>query len=122
LFIWLSFWIFRFFCHSKTYNFVKIKTQNKLIKTYQTTNHQMTQKVLSELTNQELLEKSKKTKLSHITNAFFIGFLIGIVVFSVVKNSYGMLTLIPLYFIYKLVKESKRDKALEELLKERNLK
>jgi len=82
----------------------------------------MTQKVLSELTNQELLEESKKTKLSPITNAFFIGFLIGIVVFSVVKNSYGMLTLIPLYFIYKLVKESKRDKALEELLKERNLK
>jgi hypothetical protein len=82
----------------------------------------MTQKVLSELTNQELLVESKKTKLSPITNAFFIGFLIGIVVFSVVKNSYGMLTLIPLYFIYKLVKESKRDKALEELLKERNLK
>jgi hypothetical protein len=82
----------------------------------------MTQKVLSELTNQELLEESKKTKLSPLANAFFIGFLIGIVVFSVVKNSYGMLTLIPLYFIYKLVKESKRDKALEELLKERNLK
>jgi uncharacterized protein (DUF2062 family) len=82
----------------------------------------MTQKVLSELTNQQLTEESKKTKLSPIANAFFIGFLIGIVVFSVVKNSYGMLTLIPLYFIYKLVKESKRDKALEELLKERNLK
>lgn len=82
----------------------------------------MTQKVLSELTNQQLLEESKKTKLSPLANAFFIGFLIGIVVFSVVKNSYGMLTLIPLYFIYKLVKESKRDKALEELLKERNLK
>jgi hypothetical protein len=82
----------------------------------------MTKKVLSELTNEELLSESKKTKLSPITNAFFIGFLIGIVVFSVVKNSYGMLTLIPLYFIYKLVKESKRDKALEELLKERNLK
>jgi hypothetical protein len=82
----------------------------------------MTQKVLSEITNEELLEESKKTKLSPIANAFFIGFLIGIVVFSVVKNSYGMLTLIPLYFIYKLVKESKRDKALEELLKERNLK
>jgi hypothetical protein len=82
----------------------------------------MTQKVLSELTNEELLTESKKTKLSPIANAFFIGFLIGIVVFSVVKNSYGMLTLIPLYFIYKLVKESKRDKALEELLKERNLK
>jgi hypothetical protein len=82
----------------------------------------MTQKVLSELTNEELLAESNKTKLSPITNAFFIGFLIGIVVFSVMKNSYGMLTLIPLYFIYKLVKESKRDKALEELLKERNLK
>ena len=82
----------------------------------------MTQKKLSALTNEELLEESKKTKLSPIANAFFIGFLAGIVVFSVVKSSYGIFTLIPLYFIYKLVKESKKDKALEAILKERNLK
>ncbi len=84
----------------------------------------MNQKELSELTDQELLAESKKIKSFSITNAFFIGFLIGIVIYSVVKNSWGMLTLIPLYFIYKLINDpkNKRVKELEILLKERNLK
>ena len=84
----------------------------------------MNQKALSELTDQELLDESKKIKSFSITNAFFIGFLIGIVVYSVVKNSWGMLTLIPLYFVYKLINDpkNKRVQELEILLKERNLK
>ena len=83
----------------------------------------MNQKALSELTDQELLDESKKIKSFSITNAFFIGFLIGIVVYSVVKNSWGMLTLIPLYFVYKLINDpkNKRVQELEILLKERNL-
>jgi hypothetical protein len=50
--------------------------------------------------------------------------MIGIIVYSIVKNSWGFLTLIPLFFIYKLVNNStsKNSKALEKLLKERNLK
>ncbi len=84
----------------------------------------MNQKELSELTDQELLDEAKKIKSFSITNAFFIGFLIGIVIYSVVKNSWGMLTLIPLYFVYKLINDpkNKRVKELEVLLKERNLK
>ena len=84
----------------------------------------MNQKELSELTDQELLDEAKKIKSFSITTAFFIGFLIGIIIFSVVKNSWGMLTLIPLYFVYKLINDpkNKRVKELEILLKERNLK
>ena len=82
----------------------------------------MKQKDLSELTDQELLEEAKKMKSNSITNAVFIGFVIGIVIFSIVKNSLGFFTLIPLFFIYKAVNNSKKDKALEKLLKERNLK
>ena len=84
----------------------------------------MKQKNLSELTDQELLDEAKKVKSFSITNAFFIGFLIGIIIYSIVKNSWGMLTLIPLYFIYKLINDpkNKRVKELQLLLKERSLK
>ena len=84
----------------------------------------MTQKELSECTDQELLDEAKKMKTFSITNALIIGFLMGIVVYSFAKNSWGLLTLIPLYFIYKLVNDpkNKRNKNLKILLKERNLK
>jgi hypothetical protein len=83
----------------------------------------MEKKILSELTDQELLQEAKKKKTTSITNAFLIGFLAGIVVYSVAKNTWGFLTLIPLFLIYKLVNNSKYDNAaLENILKERGLK
>ena len=83
----------------------------------------MEQKELAELTDQELLQAAKKMKSTAIINAILIGFLAGIIFYSVVTNSLGFLTLIPLYFAYKLINNSKYDnKVLENLLKERNLK
>jgi hypothetical protein len=84
----------------------------------------MKQKELTELTDQELLDEAKKVKSSTITHALFIGCLIGIVFYSVVKNTVGFFTLIPLYMAYKLINNSNnaKNKALENLLKERNLK
>lgn len=84
---------------------------------------EMKEQKLSALTDQELLQEAKKMKLTSITNAVLIGFLVGIVVYSIVKNSVGFFTLIPLFLAYKLVNRSKYDnKELEILLKERNLK
>jgi hypothetical protein len=60
------------------------------------------QKELSELTDRELLNEAKKMKSTNITNAVLVGFLMGIVFYSIVKNSWGFVTLIPLYFAYKL--------------------
>lgn len=55
--------------------------------------------------------------------AVLIGILIGIVVYSVMKSSFGFLMLIPLVIAYKLINNSKYDsKELEQLLKDRNLK
>jgi hypothetical protein len=81
----------------------------------------MSQKEISELTDQELIEEDKKIKPSPVVDAFFIGFLIGIIIFSVAANSWGFLTLIPLLLIYLLLKKSKRKKALQKELKTRNL-
>lgn len=84
----------------------------------------MNQKELPALTDQELLAEAKKLKSFSITNALFIGFLLGILIYSFVKNTWGLVTIIPLYFIYKLINDpkNKRYEAVEKLLKERNLK
>lgn len=84
----------------------------------------MTNKDLSELTDQELLDEAKKMRSFSITNALIIGILVGVIFYSIVKNSWGILTLIPLYFVYKMINDpkNKRSKDLEELIKGRNLK
>ncbi len=62
-------------------------------------------------------------KSTAITNAVLIGFLIGIIAYSILKNSLGFLTLIPLFLAYRLINNSKyNNKELEDLLKERGLK
>jgi hypothetical protein len=80
-------------------------------------------KQLSALTDEELLREFKKMKSASITNAVLIGILIGVVVYSILKSSFGLFTLIPLFFAYKLMNSSKYNgKELDAVLKERNLK
>lgn len=84
----------------------------------------MTNKEITQLTDQELLDEVKKMKSFSIMNALLIGFFVGIIIYSIIENTWGMLTIIPLYFIYKMINnpKNKRIKDLDELLKERNLK
>jgi hypothetical protein len=81
----------------------------------------MNQKELSQLTDEELLEVAKGNKPSPIIDAFFIGFLIGIIIYSVAANTWGFLTLIPLFIIYLFLKKPKQYEALQNELKKRNL-
>jgi len=81
----------------------------------------MNQKESTELTDQELIEEVKKSKPSPIVDAFFIGFLVGIIIYSLIVNSWGFLTLIPLFMVYKLLKKSKRNEALKKELNDRGL-
>ena len=58
----------------------------------------------------QTLDKERTVvKATHITNAVLIGFLIGIVLYSIAKNSWGFFTLIPLFFVYKLINHSKQE-------------
>jgi hypothetical protein len=80
-------------------------------------------KQLTELTDQELLQEAKKRRTASLINAVLIGFMFGIIFYSVMKNSWGFLTLIPLFLAYKLINNSKYDtREVEALLKERKLK
>ena len=82
----------------------------------------MEQKRLSDLTDAELLQAAKKMKTAKRTNALMIGFLAGIIFYSIMVNHIGWFTLIPLFLIYKLVNKSRYDsKELQQVLKERNL-
>jgi len=82
----------------------------------------MTQEELLKLTDQELLDEAKKMKSASIINALLIGFMIGIIIYSIVKNSVGFFTLIPLFIVYKIFNNSKNYDALKKILKERDLK
>lgn len=89
----------------------------------------MTKEELAHLTDQELLVEKKKLKNSKIFHATMIGFMAGILIFGVVswslsserKLGFVIPMLIPIAIIYKLVKNPKQNKDLEEVLKERNL-
>jgi cbb3-type cytochrome oxidase subunit 3 len=83
----------------------------------------MKDKLFLELSNEELLEESTRLKSSLMLNAFFIGFLVTIVVFSIVKQTFGLVSIIPLYFIYRLLKNNQNKKAatLNIILKDRGL-
>ncbi len=82
----------------------------------------MKQNKLAELTDEELLQEAKRTKPTKIYDAVIIGFLIGIAIYSSVKNGFGLLTFLPLVYLPIAGKNKMKNKGLEKLLKERNLK
>jgi hypothetical protein len=81
------------------------------------------------LTDEELLLEKKKLMKSKLWHAAVIGFLAGILLFGVVswslyaEKKLGFLIpmLIPVVFIYRLLKAPNQNKDLEDALKERNL-
>ncbi len=77
---------------------------------------------LAQLSDKALLEEADKIKPSPITDAFLIGFLIGILIFGAAANAWGFLGLLPLYLIYVFLKKGKKHSALQQELKRRNLK
>ncbi|PWH85779.1 FUSC family protein [Brumimicrobium oceani] len=53
------------------------------------------------LTDKSSLKADRKAKSTRIMNAVFIGAMIGIIIFSIFKSSIGIVSLIPLFFIYR---------------------
>lgn len=69
---------------------------------------------LTELSDQELLQKIKNIKTNNIIDATIIGFTIGIVIYSAVKNGFGFFTFFPLILTYVIVRNSTNNKILEK--------
>jgi hypothetical protein len=89
----------------------------------------MEKRNLSALTDEQLLVEKKKLKKSKIFHATAIGFLAGILIFGVVSWSlseekrlgFFIPMLIPIFFIYKILKSPNTNTELEAVLKERGL-
>jgi|AntRauTorckE5430_2_1112549.scaffolds.fasta_scaffold12056_2 hypothetical protein len=66
----------------------------------------------SQLTLEELLAEEKKMKRQGITDAVFIGVLVGVIIYGVVKNGFGLLyTVLPLLLIAGVAKNGQAIKA-----------
>jgi hypothetical protein len=68
----------------------------------------MKEKNKSESTLMEESQDHGKEKSIRVMNAFIIGFMVGIVIYSVLANTVGLVTLIPLFIIYRLVNKPKK--------------
>ena len=69
----------------------------------------MLQNVEGRIKEKNLIMNNKSDKNNNrlITRALFIGFLAGIVAYSVFKNSWGLVTLIPLFLMYVFTRPKK---------------
>ncbi len=86
----------------------------------------MQPETLTELSDQELLQKIKNLKTNKIIDATIIGFTIGIAIYSAVKDGFGFFTFFPLILVFIIVRNSTSNKILEKEiqkeLKSRNIK
>lgn len=87
----------------------------------------MKAKNLTELTDQELLNKEKRMKNNKTINASLFGFAIGIAIYAIVKNSFSFPVALPILLtIIAIVINSNNNKALgaeiHKEIKSRNLK
>ena len=76
----------------------------------------------SKLTLEELLAEGKKIKQGELLSGGFIGFLIGVMIYGLVKNGFGFLYLaIPLLLIAGIYKNSQVQKEnLKQIQEEIN--
>lgn len=81
----------------------------------------MNQEELSQITDKALLEAAKNNKPSPILDAFFIGFLVGIIIYGAAANAWGFVILLPLFLIYLFLKKPKQYEALRKEVEKRGL-
>ena len=81
----------------------------------------MTATELAQLSDEALLEYARQNRPKPIWDAFFIGFLLGILIYGVFNNAWGFLALLPLFLIYLFLKKPKQYKLVQAELKKRKL-
>ncbi|CAI8871469.1 hypothetical protein [Chryseobacterium sp. IT-36CA2] len=81
------------------------------------------EKELSELTDQELLEKKRTIEARNIVNAIILGVLAGIAIYSTITKGLGLMTFLPIIFAFFVANSWNKDKrALKREIDSRNLK
>ncbi len=81
----------------------------------------MKNEYLTELNEQELIQKVKKIRANKIIDATIVGVTIGIAIYSAVKNGFGFSTFFSILLVYLIIRNSKTNNILEkEVEKELN--
>jgi len=82
----------------------------------------MKEKELTELTDQELLDRKKQQKSSKLINAILVGFCVGVIVYGVVNKGITIFTFMLIVMgAWAFIRWRKSDEALDNELKSRNL-
>lgn len=80
----------------------------------------MDQKDPALLNDIELDSELSQLRIFAVTNGLFIGFLLGVVAYSLYNRSFGLLMLIPLYFVYRMANSTK-SRRLNALRQEQKI-
>lgn len=78
----------------------------------------MTTKKLADLSDEELAKKKKSIKNDKVLGAVLVGFVVGIAIYSAIKNGLDFFTFFPLFLAYLLIKNSSNNKLLENEIEE----
>jgi hypothetical protein len=81
----------------------------------------MRQEDISDLGDAQLLDALKAHRPRPVIDAFFIGFLVGVVLYGLSVNAFGLLALIPLFLLYGLLKKPRLYRALRSEAERRGL-
>jgi hypothetical protein len=81
----------------------------------------MNSEKLAELSDEELLKVARQNRPTPVIDAFFIGFLVGTIIYGIAANGWGLIMLLPLSLIYLFLKKPKQLAAIKNELKKRNL-
>ncbi|MCX2473455.1 hypothetical protein OQZ33_03835 [Pedobacter sp. MC2016-05] len=76
---------------------------------------------IKQLSDQELLKRHQTAKSSLIITCILIGALVGVAIYSSLKNGLGFFTFFPLFFVFLIINGQKTSKAIAAEIKNRGL-
>jgi hypothetical protein len=71
-------------------------------------------KPLSEFTNEELVQAEEKHKKDSLYHALGIGVMVGVALYSVVKNGFSFVTFAIIAFVIFIISKKPNDKTVQE--------
>ena len=81
----------------------------------------MDQEELNTLSDKDLLKQVKRNRTYKTYDSVIFGFLVGVAIYSIVKNGFGLLTFLPLVYLPIAGKNRKRYNAMKNELVNRGI-
>lgn len=76
---------------------------------------------MKQLSDQELLKRHQTAKSSLTITCILIGALVGVAIYSSLKNGPGFFTFFPLFFVFLIINGQNTSKAIAAEIKNRGL-